>query len=71
MQIWVAKTINHHSMYHGLFAGSYLLTTQKPASECYVIEQFLGMIVQQSLYYQQRDVFRGLHTIRNKTGNLH
>jgi len=33
-----------------MFAGSHLLTAQKPVSECYVIDGFIGMIVEWSEY---------------------
>jgi len=47
-QTWVTKTVNHHSTYPDLFAGSHLLTAQKPASECYGVERFFGTIAQRS-----------------------
>ena len=36
----ITKTVNHHSTYSDLFAGSHLLSTQKIASECYVTVPF-------------------------------
>jgi len=43
---------------------------QKPASECYIIQQFIGIIEQQSMYYSLL-IVEGLHVIRNRTKNLH
>jgi len=50
-QTWVTKTVNHHSTYPDLFAGSHLFTLQKPASECYIIERFIGTIAHRSVDY--------------------
>ena len=69
-QTWVTETVNHHSMYPDLFTGNHLLTAQKPAKKCYVVDSFFGMIAQQSVYYTLLDVVGGLRTIKNRTKNL-
>jgi len=46
-----------------LFAGSQLLTVQKPASECYAMEWFIETIAQQSDYYALLDVIRKLRPV--------
>jgi len=45
VQTWVTKT---HGTYPDLFSGNHLLTVQKPVSEWYVIEQFIGSIAEWS-----------------------
>jgi len=37
--------VNHHGTSPGLFTGTHLCFAQKPASKCYDIEEFIGMIV--------------------------
>jgi len=66
----VTKTVNHHSTCSDLFAGSYLLSAQKFASECYVTARFVRTIAQRSVFYAQPHVFGGLRALRNKTENL-
>ena len=63
-QTWVTKTVHHNSKYPVLFAGNHLLTGQKHASECYVIERFIRMTTQWSDSYALLDVVRELHTVR-------
>jgi len=46
------KIFNHYSMYPDLFADSHLLTKEKPVSECYVMERFIGTVAQWSVYYK-------------------
>jgi len=65
---WGTKTVNRHSTYPGLFAGSHLLSVQKPLSKCYVIEWFIGMIAQQPSYYTLLDAVRGLCAVKNRKG---
>jgi len=48
VQTWVTKT---HGTYPDLFSGNHLLTVQKPVSEWYVIEQFIGSIAEWSEHY--------------------
>jgi len=52
-QSLITKTVKHHSdsKYPDLFAGSHMLTVQKPVSKCYTIEQFVGTIAQRPEYY--------------------
>jgi len=38
---------------------------QKPASDCYIIERFIGMIVQRSDYYALLDTVIRLRADRN------
>jgi len=44
--------------------------TQKPASECYVIERFMGTIAEWYAYCLLLDLARGLRILRKSTGNL-
>jgi len=50
--------------------GTHLFTAQKPASECYVIERFIGTIAQRSDFFALLDVVGGLRVVRNRTKNL-
>jgi len=43
-QISMTKTARHHSTYSDLFAGSYLLTVQKFASEYYAVKWIIKTI---------------------------
>jgi len=61
-QTWVTKTVNQHSTYPDLFAGSHLLTAQKSASECYVIERFIEIRI---TWCSRRDARR-----KDRTENL-
>jgi len=73
-QTWVTKIDNHHGRrLPDLFAGNHQLTTQKPVSECYIIDQFIGMILKWSEDCAIFDAvgLRGLRVIRNSTENLH
>jgi len=53
-----------------MFAGSHLLTTQKPVSEYYVMGQFIGMIAEWSEYCTLHDAVGRLRIIRNSIENL-
>jgi len=65
------KAIRHHSTSPDVFVGSHLLTGQKPVIECYIIEQFIWMIAQWSIYDALLDVLGVLCIIKNKKENLH
>jgi len=53
-----------------LFAGSHLLTVQKPESECCVIHWFIETVLEWSEYCALLYAARGLRVIRNSTENL-
>jgi len=53
------------------FASSHLLTPQKPASECYVVEQLIGTIAEWSVHDALLDAVGRLRAVRNSTENLH
>jgi len=44
--------------------------TQKPVSECYVIDRFMGTIVEWYEYCPLLDAIEGLHILRKSTENL-
>jgi len=60
IQNWANKTVKHHRTYPDLFAGSHLPTAQKTASECYIMERFIGTITQRSHCYVRLDIVGGL-----------
>ena len=61
-QTWITKVVNHRSMYLDLFADSHLLTAQKSASQCYVIDRHVGTIAQRSVYYPLHQWFSNCGT---------
>jgi len=68
-QTWATKTVNHYSMYSDSFPGSHLLTVQKPASECYVIEQFIEKLC--TCLLLPIYVIGQFHARRNRTETVH
>jgi len=44
---------------------------QKPVSECYIIERFMGTIVEWYEYCALLDAVGGLRILRKSTENLH
>jgi len=60
VQTWVTETVNHHRQHMPWFVlGSHLLTAQKHANECHVIERLIGAIAQRPVYYALLDVVGG------------
>jgi len=74
VQTWVTKIVNHHDTLAALiclFGVSHLHTAQKPESECYITDRFIGAIAQYSEYCALLAVVGRLHIRRVQTQRIH